>query len=294
MLHAGSLTVAGLARACRCALESRDSPDLPVAPVTCFSFAAAAMAPKRRNSGASDSGKQAQKKQAVNPKTEGGSRLLKARNTEAEVDDAIAYNFKNFTPSELDGKKVQAPNGEMMTLRERLAYDKRRQRDPATYVPMGLYYYQARRREYSVSDTAAEELEALMDAGVACNPALEKAVDKARESKPQRGDFYDIVGEIPAMNLMDSIGTSFFLLEQKPWLGGEQLQLILAGLSCFERCSVPSNFPAVWAIMRKWFDRALCECFERDVDSGIEPGDWWIKYRRDFDENDSRMGQVGE
>ena len=59
---------------------------------------------------------------------------MHARNTEAEVDDAIAYNFKQIPPSELDGKKVQAPNGEMMTLRERQAPDKRNQHKLATHV----------------------------------------------------------------------------------------------------------------------------------------------------------------
>ena len=55
---------------------------------------------------------------------------------------------------------------------------------------------------------------ALALAAIVPNALLVAAVDRARETIPVRGPFYDVMDTTTSMNLMDAIGLGFYLLEQ--------------------------------------------------------------------------------
>lgn len=124
-------------------------------------------------------------------------RRLSRKTTEEQVEKSLYDNFRTFTSTEIDGTVVEGS-----TLRQRLAADKRLNRQDPKKYPMGQKYYFRLRTMYASTDHASARL-VVKDSAEVVSPGLLKGMMHARGKQANRGALIGYLGTCDQVNQKD-------------------------------------------------------------------------------------------
>lgn len=200
-------------------------------------------------------------------------RELKRQPTDVQVERAIRDNFKGWSAAAIDGRVVEG-----LTLRARLARDKRLARDePGKHPPMGKLYFQRLRQMYG-GEADMERL-CVKDNSQPVGEKLREALHKARGGNPQRGDLITWLQTADICNQRELVGMLRVGCDLKPWLGGQHQTCGVEMLRYMVRANIATTFGDEFTHFRPMADKILVQALTSMKANGISLQAFWDLYR---------------
>jgi hypothetical protein len=194
--------------------------------------------------------------------------VLKRRSTDDVVAKAISDNFRGWTAQPAH-RTVR--NG--MTLVERLAADKRKQRNNPAFS-MGLNYYKELKREYSSSSDPTVTLQ-VTDQSLEVSKELLTALVALKGLTGKRQPMFDWLARAKACNQKELIGILRMALEQRPTASERNTLFCIAILRYLVKSGLDKKFEKEMKTMKAWADAVLTSSYTMMKRNGVALKTWW-------------------
>ena len=160
-----------------------------------------------------------------------------------------------------------------MTLVERLAADKRKQRSNPSFA-MGLNYYKDLKREYSSSSDPTVILQ-VVDQSLEVGKELLTALVALKGLTGKRQPMLDWLASAKACNQKELIGILRMALEQRPTASERNTLLCIAILRYLVKNGLDKKFENELKTMKAWADTVLTSSYTMMKRSGVALKTWW-------------------
>lgn len=196
------------------------------------------------------------------------------RKAELAVNKAIRDNFRHFSPSELDGFRVDGK-----TLRETLRADKVASMigtEPA--LTMGKIYYRNLREKFQRAESGSAALVVENDSEEP-SAAWVEALTRSRSALPARERLNDLLQSAGPPKQCEYVALLLHALELKATDVNGQLGVLLNIIRFIQRNGLAVTFPRETQAFRVSADRALCAVYLNMKAKGLGPEVFWSVYK---------------
>ena len=195
-------------------------------------------------------------------------RPLKKRNTEDQVNRSLKDNFKEFRSAEIDSVEIDG-----MTLRQRLAHDKRLARKNPE-MSLGANYYKMLKDKYRSSDSVMKKLEVLNHSEI-IDQQLRKALIALNSGNCNKVMLMEYMSSVEKMNQKEVIGLYRGAQNLKPSMSQKRAQVLVDLMRMILRLKLNTNFVYETKLMLPLFDETLCSCWDRLKGGRVGPEEFW-------------------
>ena len=198
-------------------------------------------------------------------------RPLKKRNTEDQVNRSLKDNFKEFSSAEIDSVEIDG-----MTLRQRLAHDKRLARKNPE-MNLGCNYYKMRKDKYRSSDSVMKQLEVKNQSEI-IDQQLRRALIALNSGNANKSLLVEFMAACEGLNQKEIVGLYRGALNLKPSMSQKHGHVLIELMRMLLRLKLDTTYQTETRLMLPLFDETLCACWDRLKRGRVGPEEFWRLY----------------